>query len=292
MTFGNDPENQPPDRFSEPAKASQGPATERRPRLADHKMPTTAFILAAGCGSRIRTTWQSPKGILPFGQTTLIQRSLHLLRRAGMQLVKIAVGYRSEEYRRLLGHIPWIELVQIPQFASTDNMVSLSHLLSGLEESVLLLEGDLVYEARALTALLEEPADDVLLLSGPTDAGDEVWVFADDARSVRSLSKSNDHLPAATGEYAGISKISPALARILLDALDVFAQHNGHRRMSYDTDALSVTASHWPIKACLVPDLIWGEVDTPEQLRRVTGPIEQALAAKEPTQGQSLFPQE
>ena len=283
MTFGTPPEPRPAGCFSGPSKASQDPSVERCRGSAEHKMPSTAVVLAAGCGNRLRTIWESPKGLLPFGQTTLIERSLHLLRKAGMELVRIAVGYRSEEYRRVLGHIPWVELVQIPEFSSTANMVSLSHLLSGVQESVLLLEGDLVYEARALTCLLDEPADDVLLVSGRTGTGDEVWVIADDDGSVRKLVKSNDGMPAATGEYAGISKISPTLARLLLDALRVFAEHNGHRQMAYDTDALSAMAGHWPIKACIVPDLVWGEVDTPEHFRRVTGPVAAALAVKECT---------
>ncbi len=84
-------------------------------------------------------------------------------------------------------------------------------------------------------------------------------------------------MPSAAGEYVGISKVSPALARILLNALGVFAEHNGHRQMAYDTDALSTAAAHWPIKACIVPDLVWAEVDTPEHFLRVTGPVDAAL---------------
>jgi len=47
-----------------------------------------------------------------------------------------------------------------------------------IDEAFLLLESDLIYEPRALHALLAVPDEDTVLLSGPTAAGDEVVLEA------------------------------------------------------------------------------------------------------------------
>lgn len=62
-----------------------------------------------------------------------------------------------------------------------------------VDEPYLLVESDLLYERRAPRLLVESPHEDVLLASGPTNSGDEVYVGANDGRVV-DLSKRRDEL--------------------------------------------------------------------------------------------------
>ena len=130
----------------------------------------------------------------------------------------------------------------------------------------LLLESDLVYEPRALTCLLEHPAADAILLSGPTRAGDEVYVECRDGNLV-DMSKDREALGSGVaGELVGISKISAALyARMCGIAERAFATS---LRYDYETDCLVAAGREQPIACPVVPDLVWGEIDDPSHLAR------------------------
>ncbi len=111
-----------------------------------------------------------------------------------------------------------METVHNPKFAELGSFYSLQ---VGLERAaaagpLLILESDLVYEPRALDEVLADPHEDVVLLSGPTASGDEVWVETDgDARLV-AMSKDRGVLGAGVaGELVGITRVSPALAALL-----------------------------------------------------------------------------
>jgi len=57
----------------------------------------------------------------------------------------------------------------------------------------LLLESDLVYESRALRVLQDDPRPDLILVSGITNSGDEVWVQTEGG-NLRALSKDRSKL--------------------------------------------------------------------------------------------------
>ncbi|MDH3751518.1 MAG: phosphocholine cytidylyltransferase family protein, partial [Gammaproteobacteria bacterium] len=129
-------------------------------------------------------------------------------------------------------------------------------------------ESDLIYEPRALTELLEHPADDAILLSGPTGAGDEVWVSTQGDNLV-GMSKDADSLGGEqeiAGELVGISKISSPLFQIMLGVAERAFANSLH--YDYETDCLVAAAAERKIACPLVPDLAWSEIDDPEHLRR------------------------
>lgn len=213
----------------------------------------TAIILAAGLGQRLSSVWDRPKGLLTFGKESLIERSLRLLKAHSMRRIVIVTGFSSDHYQPLAG--PGVELVHSNLYATTGSMTSLSRALDVVETDFLLLESDIAYEARALEALANHPAEDVVLASGPTGATDEVWIGALQGR-VATLSKEAP-VEARGAEFTGLTKISAPLARLMNDAL-----HDGHDPgMAYDTGALPIAARHRAVTLCIVPDLLWGEVD-------------------------------
>jgi len=242
---------------------------------------TRAVILGAGSGERLRPLWDRPKGLLPFGGETLVQRSLRLLRGAGIGRFALAVGYRADEYRRALRDEPGVELVEVPEFATGGSMASLARVLERVDPPFLLLESDLVYEARALEPLLREPDEDAVLVSGPTHAGDEVWAEADGEGRLRRLSKDPAAAasPAIAGEFVGISRISAGMRAPLLAAAAEIGAAGGP--VAYDTDALSAAAAHRRVAVHRIADLLWAEIDGASHLRRATGLLAGALAARE-----------
>jgi len=231
-------------------------------------MIETAVILAAGLGSRLRGELDDrPKGFLRLGQRSIIEESIELLQGAGIRDVLIVTGHCAEHYVALAGRLPGLRTVHNREYAVSGSMYSLYCAREQVDRDFLLLESDLAYEPRALATLLAEPAPDAVLLSGPTGAGDEVYVAAPGGY-LAAMSKDPTMLDSTvTGELVGISKISLPLYRLMLDiAAEAFTRS---LRYDYETDCLVAAARQRRIACPLVPDLVWGEIDDPRHLARV-----------------------
>ena len=237
--------------------------------IHDAIAPRHAVILAAGMGTRLRSAVQDmPKGLIEIGGEPLVGRSTRLLRAAGIDRVTIVAGYAEDHYRRFADGRTDVRVVVNEAYATTGSMASLAVALDVLDEDMLVLESDIVYEARALKALLAGPSPDATLLSGPTGAGDEVWVYAPQGRVV-AMGKNAARLPGVQGEFVGITRLSRAAATAMHRAFDDFVERHGHGRMDYESDALVAVGATVPIEAVLVPDLCWGEIDDERHLARV-----------------------
>ena len=86
-------------------------------------------------------------------------------------------GHLAEQFEPLRDRYQGaVQLVHNSYYADSGSMYSLYCARQHVDEDFLLLESDLIYERRALAALLEYPEDDILLLSGFTNSSDEVFV--------------------------------------------------------------------------------------------------------------------
>ena len=235
-------------------------------------------------GTRLRDVHaHSPKGLLQVGGVPIVQRSLALLAQHGIERAVVVTGHMREAYEGLVCALP-IELVHNPHFATTGSMASLACALEIVSEDFLLLESDLVYEAAALTAVLAHPAPDVVLTSGPTGAGDEVWVQGT-AGKLQTMDKDRSRLSHVDGEFVGINRISAALAATMVRRFAGFERRHGHGRMSYETDALVQAVDEHDVALALQPDLLWGEIDDARHDRRIVQHVWPALRRLSTAQG-------
>jgi 2-aminoethylphosphonate-pyruvate transaminase len=224
-----------------------------------------ACILAAGRGVRLGERGeQVPKGFLRLGERAIVEESLIRLRRAGIERVVIVTGHLAHFYGELAG----VDLVHNPRYAESGSLYSLSLALEVLRGDFLLLESDLIYEDRALQVLQEDAGPNQLLASGPTGAGDEVWVESRDG-ALLNLSKQRDGLQAGVfGEFVGINRLSRTLplraaAERLLEASFL---------ADYESGLVACGSS---FRCRLVEDLLWAEIDDPgmqERARRMVYP--------------------
>jgi choline kinase len=113
--------------------------------------------------------------------------------------------------------------------------------------------------------LLACPAEDAILLSGPTGAGDEVYVSAKNGLLV-DMSKDASRLTDIAGELVGISKISGALYGTMLHIAGQAFETS--LNFDYETDCLVAAARERDIACPVVADLVWAEIDDPDHLRR------------------------
>lgn len=236
-----------------------------------------AVILAAGMGERLKAVGKTiPKGFLRLGKRPIIEESIDNLLHAGIKRIIIVTGHHFEYYERLKeSYSGIIETVHNSLYASSGSMYSLYCAKDWLMEDFLLLESDIVYEARAISILLQFPADNAVLLSGPTYSGDEVYVATKGIRIV-GLSKNPDKFNAyMAGELVGITKVSQSLFKEMI--ADAEIQFGRTLQVAYETDCLSNVAARFPLYHCLVSDLIWSEIDTPSDMRHTQEKVYPAI---------------
>jgi choline kinase len=235
-------------------------------------MVTRAIILAAGMGVRLRgAVADRPKGLIAFGGETLVARSIRLLRASGVAHVTIVIGHLGEQYRALLNGRHDVTIVENDAYRSTGSMASLAIGLARADGPVLILESDILYEPRALAAILDA-GESATLVSGLTGAGDEVWVDAAAGR-LRTMSKDRALVPHPAGEFVGITRLSAGAAAAMRGIVRAFAVREGHAQMAYDTDGLVELAQREVVEVVCIPDLIWGEIDDEAQYRRVASEV-------------------
>ena len=230
-----------------------------------------AVILAAGQGMRLRSVVDDrPKGLVEIAGEALVARSVRLLRESGVREITVVAGYRADHYATFCAHDGGLRMVTNGDYASTGSMASFAVAIdAGVATDILLLESDIIYEPRALTTIIAADGGAATLVSGPTDAGDEVWVHAVGGR-LQAMSKRRRDLPDTVGEFVGITRLSVAAAQAMRDEFSRFVAVHGHGRMDYETGALVAVAARRPVAVAVVPTLQWGEIDDEQQYARVS----------------------
>lgn len=243
----------------------------------------TAVILAAGMGVRLNEMGQSiPKGFLQFGKQPIIEESIERLQHCGIQKIIIVTGHLSEFYERLKERYSQIVTVHNPRYAESGSLYSFYCARELIDGDFLLLESDLIYEQRALESVLAFSKDNVVLLSGPTNAGDEVYVETS-GDTIVAMSKNKADLGVQiTGELVGISKISQSLFQNMLSQAQLMFETS--LKVDYESDGLVTVAQYYPVYYTLIADLLWTEIDDKQHLLRAKEPIYPAIFKIEPVQ--------
>ncbi len=237
----------------------------------------TAVILAAGRGTRLQGTFSElPKGFLPLAGVPIVEQSIRKLLASGITRIVIGTGHLSEAYEALAARYPGIECVRNDAYATTGSLCTLANLAPHLDGDFLLLESDLVYEARSLAVLLAETRSDVILASGRTNSGDEVYVEADETGRLMAVSKDASRLGGIHGELVGISKLSLATYRALC------ARAPGRSKLDYEQGLAGISTEH-PVFVHRVEDLAWSEIDDETHLKRALAAVYPEIQRREAT---------
>jgi choline kinase len=139
-----------------------------------------AIILAAGRGSRLAQSAdrQLPKCLLRFGGRSLLERHLRLLAAAGVEEVALVLGFRHELIEAELDRLdprPRPQVVLNPRF-ELGSMLTVHTAAEAMTRGgdVLLMDADVLYHERIMTALTEgrRPVNRVLIDRG-FEPGDE-----------------------------------------------------------------------------------------------------------------------
>ena len=152
-----------------------------------------AIILAAGQGTRLRKyATDLPKAMLEFAGKTLLQRQLDTLRGLGIDEVIVVTGYGADA-------IPQECLtIHNPDYAETNMVESLFCAERAFDDELVVSYGDIIYEPRILSGLLEAKHDIVVTVDA---AWQRYWElrYGDTSVDVESLELNPDGTIRALG---------------------------------------------------------------------------------------------
>lgn len=221
--------------------------------------------MAAGLGTRFgQYTEKIPKGFIPCGGVSMVERSIKTLVDCGISRIIIGTGYHHEQYEALQEAWPQITCVFSPRYAETNSMYTLYNCREAIgDDDFLLLESDLVFERRAITALMECKEPDVMLITPVTKFQDQYYVEYDVCHRLTRCSTIETELD-AKGELVGIHKLSAAFYHEMCD--DYAAKVESLPKLGYEYELLTMSQERRPVYVLKEDGLKWYEIDDPDDL--------------------------
>ncbi len=185
-------------------------------------MSYKAIILAAGAGNRLGAPWNAaPKSLLRVGERTLLARHLAILENAGVDEIVIGVGYRADLIAAELDAIrarPTVRTVVNPRYRE-GSVVTVWSLRDefATDGPILLMDADVLYDARMMRRLCGSRHDNCLLYDADIEDGEEpVKICLRDGQIVdfgKTVTPDHDR----HGESVGFFKFSPEVASHLIN---------------------------------------------------------------------------
>ncbi len=146
-----------------------------------------------------------------------------------------------------------------------------------IQDDFLLFESDIIYETRAVEALIQTDYPNAILISGKTDSGDEVYVETDDGRIV-TITKDLSCIQSAAGELVGISRISHSFYQTIVAEYEKAMQSS--MKADYETFTAEVGRCV-SLRALKIEDLGWGEIDDERHYQRILTQVLPKLKASD-----------
>ena len=170
-----------------------------------------AVLLAAGVGRRLGN--DKPKALLEIGGRTLLARHLENLAAFDVP-VRLVTGFMAPE---LLEHAPGVGHRHNPEYRR-GSLLSLSAGLEGLDEDVVVMDADVLYDPTILGDVIA--LERGFAIDPRTDPGDEEMMIGVQDGVVRAIRRGR--LPGydLVGEGVGFVKIDRASLPLLREAID------------------------------------------------------------------------
>jgi choline kinase len=233
-------------------------------------------LLAAGVGRRLGENYEGPKALLAFDGRSLLRRHMEALAANDVRRLSITIGYQGSKLREAVAEVlrlPGLQnlsvsFVENPEYRK-GSLVSLLAQRGVLDAGapVLLMDGDVLYDARMIERLLSGPGEGVLLVDRELEPGDEpVKICFDGAGQIVDFRKVPTRPHAWFGESVGFFRFSADLAARLAQRCAWYVAQ-GEVDTEYEEairDLILQTPDRFA--AADVSDLPWTEIDFPEDV--------------------------
>jgi choline kinase len=221
--------------------------------------------MAAGMGTRFgEMTSTKPKGFIEVAGKPMIIRSIENLLACGIKKIIIGTGYHSEYYEKLESIYPEVICHKSEVYATTNSMYTLYNCRELISNDFLLLESDLIYEKRAIEALIDSKYENIMLAAEDSEI-QEFAIDVTDAGMLKELTYNNrDKMTNIYAEFVGIHKIS---YQSYLEVNSIFEKNLDKKPKQGYEFVLVEAYEKYPCYVLKLDGLFWYEIDNLEELK-------------------------
>lgn len=233
-------------------------------------MTKLAVILAA----RKERTTEVPYPLIPFeGDQCLIDRTLRLLKEVGVSRILMVVGFREDLFRKYESET--VKLVKADNYEFSASMASLAAAQDLIDDDFLLVEGDTFFEKKVLEQLVNIKTGNCLVVTEESGSGDECYIESQSG-FITKISKDRHRICSFEGELLGISRLSFETYQAMLTKWS----KSSNSYLNYEHVLMDVTT---PLERPYIyfKNLIWGDVDCPEDFKKLKEVTYRMLRRKE-----------
>ena len=230
----------------------------------------TAVILTA----RKERASVTPYPLLEFDEDQcLIDRTLSLLKELGISRILMIVGYRAELFEKYRSSD--VVLIKANNYEFTGSMASLAVTSEYIDEDFILVEGDTFFEKIVLEKLCSVNEGNCLVATEESGSGDECFIESQSG-FITKISKDKHRICKFEGELLGISRIAYETYQSMLAKW----HKSNNSYLNYEHVLMDVTK---PLDRPFIffKNLIWGDVDCPEDFKRLKEITYRTLRRKE-----------
>jgi choline kinase len=192
------------------------------------------IIIAAGYNDRFKGAIDVPKTLLKVGPTTILERQINSLTKAGLKKedIFVVVGYKKEMIEAIHSNV-----IHNDKFIEFDNAYSVYLALDrlcrtipeGSKETILIIDGDLVYDEILIKEILSFDKDNIIVtkeIESSADQKDEIILINSESKIVEMVVPKRGRLLNKKYKgrrlygYIGILKLSQDQAITLKDKLN------------------------------------------------------------------------
>jgi choline kinase len=242
-------------------------------------MSVKAIILSAGQGKRLLPlTTDIPKCMIPLAGRPLIDWQISALLECGIDEISVVTGFAADRVEKHLaaaypGH--GVTTRYNPFYPVSDNLATCWLIREEMDDDFILLNGDTIFRAPLLEALLAAEPRDITVTTDRKAAydADDMKVALDGERLVRI---GKDLPPAMVGaESIGMllfRRRGPALFRRTVE--EALRQSAGLKR--WYLSAIDELAREHAVWTCCIAGQPWAEVDYPADLSAAAAVVDGA----------------
>lgn len=230
-----------------------------------------AVILAAGVGRRLNgSAGPRPKALLSFGGQTLLARHIAALRACGVADVTVVVGFEAGQIEAAAAGEPGVRLLPNRDYRE-GSVVSLWAARDVLRAGrpVVLMDADVLYDARLLGRLMASVHPNALLLDRDIEPGDEPVKLCIRDGGIVDFHKRPQARHDWHGESVGFFRFTPDAAADLAARCEDYVA-GGRRALEYEEPIRDMMQSAPPGLFGFedITGLPWTEIDFPEDVAK------------------------
>ena len=225
-----------------------------------------ALILAAGKGRRLGDlTKLSHKTLTKINGISLIERQIKILKKNNINKIYVVTGYNAKILRDNISPLN-VNFLHNSNYLKTDTLGSFWSAMQCMDDELITLYGDVIFQEEIITNLLNSNEHDITLVVDKSECEkDDMGIFFED----NLIKKIDKKLPkiVANGKYVGIAKFTKTGCKIFKQTLKNFSKNNS---LGGDISRVfeEIIGKQHQIHANFTDGLIWLNVNTNDEIKK------------------------